>query len=129
MSVIQFLSAIIADNSLKEDDFDVFAIEGLGATSQLGSKGYVVFSKTRVPNKAFYQWFNQTIMIPFIRDIRSKYDISDDVAAYVTFDGEALQLSPYYNDNIIKDYDECNVYLMISTLFAQCLREKYPNRI
>ena len=64
---------IVADNNMKENIIDIHEIPGLG----IDSKGYVVFCKTRCGNKEFLEWFNEVILIKFIKDIRSKWNWTD----------------------------------------------------
>ena len=49
-------------------------IIGLGNSTEVGSKGYLCFTKTRNGNDAFYRWFANEIVVPFILLVRGIYD-------------------------------------------------------
>ena len=61
---------IIADNSMDEDAFFVQPIVGLGNSTEVGSKGFLCWCKTRNCNEKFYRWFAKEIVIPFIKKVR-----------------------------------------------------------
>ena len=57
---------IVADDKMNEDEIDVHTITGLGCTTYLKAKGYVIFWKSRAGNKQFFEWFNNKVVIKFI---------------------------------------------------------------
>ena len=65
---------VIADDSLREDDFFVLPITGLGNGTNVGSQGYLCWCKTRNCNDKFYRWFAKEIVVPFVRSVRDIHD-------------------------------------------------------
>lgn len=59
---------VIADASLKDEEFDYFKVRGLSLTS---SYGYLVFSKTRCCSRSFFTWYLKEVVCPFICSIRA----------------------------------------------------------
>ena len=57
---------IVADDSMSDDDFFVLPIVGLGNSTEVGSKAYLCWCKTRNCNDKFYRWFAKEIVIPFV---------------------------------------------------------------
>jgi len=47
---------LIADDKMCDKDFDFYEVKGLGSTTTVTIKGYVVFTKTRGGNNQF-NWF------------------------------------------------------------------------
>ena len=47
---------VIADDRMAEGDFEVYEVVGLGLTTEVAGKGYVVYCKTRCGNVGFYRW-------------------------------------------------------------------------
>jgi hypothetical protein len=87
----------------------------------------VVFCKTRCGNIEFLKWFNEFILIKFITDIRSKWNWTDEVnshPAYVTFDGESIQIDCYTEDKYQNLFKDLNIYL--GKLGASCTAVQQP---
>lgn len=62
---------VIADPNLGESDFEYYEVAGLGRHGGAGNgSGFICFTKTRAANDHFYRWFNETVVIPFILQIR-----------------------------------------------------------
>lgn len=57
---------IVADPSLGENEFHCFEMAGLSHTQVMTATGYVVFTRTRNCNAAFYRWYATTIVVPFV---------------------------------------------------------------
>jgi hypothetical protein len=87
---------IIADPCMGPDDFDHYTLKELASSTSRHDTAYIVFMQSRVPNKEFYRWFNETILIPFVEDQREKipdYDCSK--VGFFTLDGENNQIGVY----------------------------------
>jgi hypothetical protein len=94
---------IVADGKSKEDALVVHGpIAGLTNDVGIEGKGYLCITKTRCCNAAFYRWYNQTILCPFVDQCRSfndaKYPYGSWMRAYVTCDGEAKQIEIFQED-------------------------------
>ncbi len=61
---------IISHDSMKETDFEVRSITGLGNTSAVDAVGHVVFCRSRCGNNAFYTWFIEKLLVPFVKKCR-----------------------------------------------------------
>ena len=87
---------IIADDSMSEEEFWVTCVVSLGSSTEVGSKGYLCFCKTRNGNDAFYEWFAKTIVVPFVQLVRGihqeKNDDGTDMRAFVMCDGEESRM-------------------------------------
>lgn len=83
---------IIGDDCMNPEDLDVYVVPQLASSDYPAATAYVVFMKTRVPNKKFYRWFNQTVLIPFVVGQRSRLSSSDNTVAFFTLDGETNQI-------------------------------------
>jgi hypothetical protein len=114
---------LIADSSMEPEDIDVHFVKDLGCSTQVGSNGYVVFCKTRCGNRKFYEWFNKEILIPFITTIRDIYELQD-IPAYLTFDGEKIQISVYSDQDFQDMFRNANTYL--GKLAASCTAIQQP---
>jgi hypothetical protein len=88
---------ILQNDKMKDADFDVHEIEYFGSTTDINAKGYIVFvqSRGKLPEE-FYIWFYKEILIPFVKNIRSKLHDDDNerrgVSAYFQLDGERAQI-------------------------------------
>ena len=67
---------VIADPNLSESDFEWYEVAGLGRHGGAGNgPGFICFTKTRAANDQFYRWFNESVVIPFILQIRVDNDM------------------------------------------------------
>lgn len=67
---------VLADDNLSEGAFEVHDVRGLSRHGSDGNGlGYLCFTKTRAANDAFYHWFNDVIVVPFILKIRQDNDM------------------------------------------------------
>ena len=116
---------LIADDKMSEINFDVHQVNGLGTTTAVSSKGYVCFFKSRAGNDKFFTWFNRTVVMEFLDEIRSfnHFDILGN-PAYITFDGESIQIKPYFDEEIQSLFDNQNCYL--GKLAASCTEIQQP---
>ena len=90
---------LVADANMSEDVIDVHVVKGLGCSTSITSKAYLVFCKTRCGNDIFFDWFNKSIIVESTRNIREENDWNkEEYPAYVTSDGEALQINCYKSD-------------------------------
>lgn len=90
---------VISSPGMGPTEIDAYKVHGLGGDIGTQSYGYVVFCKSRGCNKAFYQWYNKTVLIPFIQELRNKYELSDEDMAFVCCDGETIQIEAYVPPN------------------------------
>ena len=95
---------IIADDSMSEEEFWVTSVVSLGNSTEVGSKGYLCFCKTRNGNDAFYEWFAKTVVVPFVQKVREihqeKNDDGTDMRAFVMCDGEESQIRVFQKEEI-----------------------------
>jgi len=87
---------LVADDSLESEELSCHEVTGLGNGSELGSKGWLCFCKTRQANLTFYRWFAKTIVEPFVtksRDVNNNKNLDGSpMRAFVTCDGEEAQI-------------------------------------
>lgn len=86
---------VLADSSMDSESIDVFEVVGLGISNVVGGKAWVVFCKTRCYNLQFYTWFNTTVLVPWVMQIRSIYHLSASDIAWFQLDGEPVQIECY----------------------------------
>lgn len=58
---------LLADSRLSEDEMHVYKVPLLSLGTSADDFGYVVFTKTRGGNNAFFTWFAETVMVEFIK--------------------------------------------------------------
>jgi hypothetical protein len=80
-------------------DFRVYEVNHLCSTNLVDGKGYLCICKTRCGNAAFFKWFNETVLLPFVEKLKVQY--GNDKNACVCCDGEKLQTDPYFNPEIL----------------------------
>ena len=90
---------IIADDTMGPDDFFVEEVIGLSHTQLMTATGYLVFTKTRNCNKAFYEWYALQIVTPFVTTCRETHDCKNPdgtpMSAFVICDGEPSQITVF----------------------------------
>jgi hypothetical protein len=64
------LVIVISDDSMGEESMEMFPIQGYSNNTAIDSVGYLVFTKSRCGNKAFFRWYITFIVIPFINKCR-----------------------------------------------------------
>lgn len=101
---------IIADDKMGENDIDIHEIKQLSVNSGIDSTAWVVFCKSRACNAAFYKWFNESILLPFIQALRKKYTPNDlSSPACFQLDGESTQIDIYKDPKVISKILSSNV--------------------
>ena len=100
---------ILADNEMPEEEFAVYEVPGLHAHTGMCGKGYIVLCKTRCCNAAFYNWFNRSILIPFVEATRAHYDLQSDTLAWFQLDGEPKQMECYSKSELLDVLEEHNI--------------------
>jgi len=97
---------LVADPSMGPDDVLTREVVGLGNGADLGCIGWLCFTKTRQANSAFYRWFAQTIVVPFVLKNRVIYqNVNEDgspMRAFVTCDGEEAQIKVFQETAMLK---------------------------
>jgi hypothetical protein len=93
---------IIADDNMGKEELDVHTVFGLGHGIGIGNKGYVVFSKTRSVNLKFYLWFNNTILVQFIKELKTLRNLGLDSLTWFQLDGEAQQIECYQSPELLQ---------------------------
>ena len=108
---------LASDPNLSEDDFYFYKVEGMSTSSAAGcTHGFLCFTKTRNGNAKFFEWFNISILIPFIEFVQNCYGERGE-NTFVCCDGEAPQIAPYLStDGIRQKLAELNV--MVGKLAA-----------
>ena len=64
---------IIADDTMGLKDFFFEEVVGLSHTQLVDATGYLVFTKTRNCNDAFYRWYAHYIVVPFVELCRDSH--------------------------------------------------------
>jgi hypothetical protein len=86
---------------------EVHEIHGLSNSTDLDSKGYLVFTKTRCCNERFYEWYMTTIVVPFVKKMRELFPDEcvnldgSPMRAFVYCDGEEKQIKVFQTEAMI----------------------------
>mmetsp|Transcript_32984 Transcript_32984/g.45233 ORF Transcript_32984/g.45233 Transcript_32984/m.45233 type:complete len:589 (-) Transcript_32984:104-1870(-) len=103
---------VIADDNMEKEQCDVHVVPGLGNSIDIANKAYVVFTKTRCANAKFYEWFNSTVLVSFVSDLRRLRNLPDDSMAWFQLDGEAIQIECYrQGSNTLQLMTEHNIVI------------------
>lgn len=100
---------IVADANMESNSIDVYESYHLSHHSNVESKGFVVFCKTRQLCKEFFTWYIKDYFIPTVAKVRNIYGYSRENRALLTLDGEDIQLAPYKNPEIQKMLSDSNI--------------------
>ena len=102
---------VVADKMMGDEDFDVYEVMGIGIGTDIGSKGYVVFCKTRCGNKGFYRWLNDHFLLPMVQLKKELY--GDDAGDLIWFqlDGEPVQISVYNVPDVLASLKANNIVI------------------
>jgi hypothetical protein len=100
---------VLADDSMDEDEIDVHEVKGLSVSPTLGGTGYLVFSKTRGCNLAFYKWYNEKFLIPFTEATRDHFDLPADETAWFQLDGEPIQIKIFEDADMLAQLDAAHI--------------------
>jgi len=84
---------IVADDNIAPEEIDVKEIPSLGIGTDISHKGHLVFCKTRSSCSKFCTWMFQSIILPYVQQIRLK-NLDDDSTCWFTLDGESKQILP-----------------------------------
>lgn len=75
--------------------------------------GYVVMCKTRSCNGAFFKWYGETVILPFVKQSRDFYNLKNSdgtpMRAFVTCDGEALQIKNFLRTTMLELFAEAYI--------------------
>ena len=96
---------LFANPDMHEDALDRFEVEGLSIEDASETKGFVVFTKTRAGNQAFYEWFIVFILVPFLSRQRTTYARDYIGSSFVLCDGEDEQILQYANVHLISLFE------------------------
>ena len=102
---------ILDDGNMVENTIDVHEVYGLGVGTELTTKAYLVFCKTRSANMEFYRWFFEDVFVKFVIDSRTIYKIDLSVPAYFWLDGESDQINPLKEKRVIEICEEFNIII------------------
>jgi hypothetical protein len=100
---------IIADPNMPEQQIDNYAVIGLGISTSPGAVGHVVFSKSRIPDEAFYRWFNLNILPAFVDELKKHFHYESESLAYLLIDGEIPQIRVYQEQTILDKMEANNI--------------------
>jgi len=62
---------LIEDTSLEENACLWYKIPGLSSLNQIGGYGFLAFCPTRCGNEAFFKYFINEVILPFVQDIQA----------------------------------------------------------
>jgi hypothetical protein len=74
-------------------------------------KGYVVVCKSRAGCESFFKWFNENVLVPFVKDIRRNNNLPDNSTAWYQLDGEDVQIKCYKDQNMLNYLEENNIVI------------------
>jgi len=98
---------VVQDPNMNPDDIDVKQLAGFSvSTSAANSNAFLVFVKSRACNKRFYEWFNDTILIPFADCQRKNHDVNSNTLAFHQLDGEKTQIDIYAEPTVLAKLHE-----------------------
>ena len=86
---------VIQDDRMDKEVIDIYQSSHLGLAPVAGSKGYVVFMKSRAGNEKYFEWLMSTMVIEFINHIKEMCEIPADDHVYFQLDGEPIQLEVF----------------------------------
>ena len=96
---------------LEDGDFYSYKVMGLSTGTGDDAHGYVCFTKTRAANRKFFNFFNNSLLIPFITRLQEKLNMTGNSNCVVTCDGEAAQIDPYFSDDVQTKLDSQGVII------------------
>jgi hypothetical protein len=104
---------VVADNNMPSDKVDVHVVNGLGNTvGGSDNKAYLVFCHTKCCNEAFFKWFDDEILLPYVRNTKRDYALPDSAQTLFFHDGEAVQLKGMFNPEMIEKFRVENVHAL-----------------
>lgn len=90
---------VIQDENMEADAMDAYEVPGLGIS---GHFGWIVFCKKRAGNSKFFEWMNESVVFKLISEIRADCKLPVDSLAFLTLDGENIQIKPYSEKRLIE---------------------------
>ena len=69
---------LIEDTSLKVEDCYWYKIPGLSSSNQVGGCGFLAFCPTRCGNEAFFKFFIDEVVLPFVKDIQASIQTANN---------------------------------------------------
>lgn len=116
------LVLVVIDETMDLDTIDPHQLKGGSWNGAADLRVWVVFSKTREGNRAFFEWYITTVIVPFINRVRESYHEACDYdlleTAYINCDGELQQVKVILKE-IIRTLVGDN-YIVIGKLPASC---------
>jgi hypothetical protein len=99
----------IANDKMGEEELVVHKAKGGGSTNDAVSDNnysFICYTKTRSGNAAFYRWYAETVVIPFINQVRNFHECKNEdgtpMRAFVTCDGEAKQIEVFQEPEMVQ---------------------------
>jgi hypothetical protein len=101
----------LADSSMEDGTYAAYRVEGLGirTTEITATFGWLVMCSTRCCNVEFYKWLNKTIIMPTTQLIKQVHHLPADAHVWLQLDGEAVQIAPYEDPDILKQLAANNI--------------------
>jgi transposase len=86
---------IIQDEDMGAEDMDVYEVPGLGVSTHVDTKGYIVFMNSRAGNIKFFTWFMEEIVVGVVKHIKQVHHrtVAADAPAFLQLDGEPIQIA------------------------------------
>lgn len=104
---------VIANPQLDAEEMYPYLVRDLGASTEAGSAGWVVFCKTRGCNKAFFNWYQSEIVQKTIVGLRKIYSNENennfDEIAWFQLDGEPIQIECFKSPDVIEHFNDLNI--------------------
>ncbi len=102
---------MLADSNMTEEEFRVARVQNMGIGTDITNYGWIVFTKTRAANVAFYKWLFTSAVIPMVNEIKQVYRLPADSKAWVQMDGESVQLQPLFDKNLLSALKEKHIHV------------------
>jgi hypothetical protein len=102
---------IIADEEIPVGQFRAFEVQSLAHGVSVNDTAYVVLCKSRAGNEAFYIWFNQYIMIPFVLNLKRIHALDVNSATWYQLDGEEMQIRCYEDISMLSVLENNNIII------------------
>lgn len=100
---------VIADDSMIKGQLDVYEVPEFGVSTTVGCKGYIVFCHSRAASLEFHDWFNNSILVPFVAQIRDLNEGYKNIPCWYQLDGEPIQMQAVTNKKAIETFNAFNI--------------------
>jgi hypothetical protein len=101
---------LVNDPHMDADAISLYEITGLTHRSDPKASGWLVFCKTRAGTATFFKWYTTEIMLKFAHDCRQLLpEIDRSQNFYMIADGEAIQIQPYDDEDVLSEVEKFNV--------------------